>query len=73
VFSFFLAFLLSTNRRAINPRTVLGALAIQVVFGVVVLYWDVGKRILRAVSGGVQAIINSSREGISFLFGPVLP
>ena len=72
-FLLFLAFLLSTNRRAINPRTVLGALAIQIVFGVVVLYWDAGKRVLQAVSSGVQAVINSSREGIGFLFGPVLP
>jgi CNT family concentrative nucleoside transporter len=73
VFLLFLAFLLSTNRRAINPRTVLGALAIQIIFGVVVLYWDAGKRVLQAVSSGVQAVINSSREGIGFLFGPVLP
>jgi CNT family concentrative nucleoside transporter len=73
VFLLFVAFLLSTDRRAIRPRTVLGALAIQVIFGVVVLYWNAGKRALQAVSGGVQAVINSSREGIQFLFGPVLP
>lgn len=73
VFLLFLAFLLSTNRRAIRPRTVLGALAIQVIFGVIVLYWNAGKRVLQAVSEGVQAVINSSREGIEFLFGPVLP
>ena len=73
VFLLFIAFLLSTDRRAVRPRTVLGALAIQVIFGVVVLYWNAGKRALQAVSGGVQAIINSSREGIQFLFGPVLP
>jgi concentrative nucleoside transporter, CNT family len=72
-FILFLAFLLSTNRRAIRPRTVLGALAIQVTFGVIVLYWEAGKRALRAVSSGVQAVINSSREGIEFLFGAVLP
>ncbi len=73
VFLLLVAFLLSTDRRAIRPRTALGALAIQVIFGVVVLYWNAGKRALQAVSGGVQAIINSSREGIQFLFGPVLP
>lgn len=61
VFLLFLAFLLSTNRRAIRPRTVLGALAIQVAFGIIVLYWETGKRVLQAVSTGVQAIINSSR------------
>ena len=68
-----IAFGLSTNRRAINPRTVLGALAIQVILGVIVLYWEAGKRVLRAVSQGVQAVINSSREGISFLFDPYYP
>ena len=68
-----LAFALSLNRRAINPRTVLGALAIQITFGVIVLYWGTGKTILQAVSQGVQAVINSANEGIGFVFGPVLP
>jgi CNT family concentrative nucleoside transporter len=68
-----LAFALSLNRRAINPRTVLGALAIQITFGVMVLYWETGKTVLQAVSQGVQAVINSANEGIEFVFGPVLP
>ncbi len=68
-----LAFALSLNRRAINPRTVLGALAIQITFGVIVLYWEAGKTALQAVSQGVQAVINSANEGINFVFGPVLP
>ncbi len=68
-----LAFALSLNRRAIKPRTVLGALAIQITFGVIVLYWETGKAILQAVSQGVQAVINSANEGISFVFGPALP
>jgi concentrative nucleoside transporter, CNT family len=68
-----IAFGLSTNRRAINPRTVFGALAIQFVLGVVVLYWRAGKRALEAASNAVNAVIESSNEGIEFLFGPVLP
>lgn len=68
-----IAYALSMNRREIKPRTVFGALAIQVTFGFIVLYWEAGKRVLQAVSGGVQAVIDSSREGIEFLFGPVLP
>ena len=66
-----IAFLVSSDRRAIRPRTVLGALGLQIVFGVVVLYWSVGQRALEAASKGVQTVIDSSREGI--LFGPVLP
>jgi nucleoside permease NupC len=68
-----IAFGLSTNRRAINPRTVFGALAIQVVLGIVILYWGAGKQALQALSNAVQAVIGSSNEGIEFLFGPVLP
>ena len=68
-----IAFALSTNRRAINPRTVLVALLIQIAFAFIVLYWDLGRRALRLLTDGVQAIINSSNAGIEFLFGPVLP
>ena len=68
-----LAFALSLNRRAINPRTVLGALAIQFTFGVIVLYWETGKTALQTVYQGVQAVINSANEGIGFVFGPILP
>lgn len=68
-----IAFALSTDRRAIRPRTVLGALAIQLVFAFIVLRWDAGKQALSAVSSGVQRVIDSSKEGIDFLLGPVMP
>ena len=48
-------------------------MAIQVILGVIVLYWGAGKRALQAASNSVQAIIDSSNEGIEFLFGPILP
>lgn len=67
-----IAFVLSTNRRAINPRTVIGALVIQIV-AFVVLYWDLGRQALQVLTSGVQAVIDTSNEGIQFLFGPVLP
>lgn len=67
-----LAFLFSTNRRAVNPRTVIGALAITIVFAVVVLYWDFGRFLLNQLTKGVQAIIDASNAGIQFLFGGVL-
>ncbi|MGB7448595.1 MAG: nucleoside transporter C-terminal domain-containing protein [Ornithinimicrobium sp.] len=68
-----LAVLLSTDRRAIRLRTVLAALALQLGFGVVVLYWSTGQYALEQASKGVQAVINSSNAGIEFVFGPVLP
>jgi CNT family concentrative nucleoside transporter len=65
-----IAFGLSTNRRAINPRTVFVALAIQFLLGVIVLYWRAGKRVLAAASNAVQAVIDSSNEGIQFSSDP---
>jgi len=63
-----IAFALSTNRGAINPRTVLGALAIQVVLGALVLYVPFGRDALNAVTAGVAHVINYANEGIGFLF-----
>jgi CNT family concentrative nucleoside transporter len=65
--------LFSADRRRIRLRTVGLALTIQVLFGVLVLYVPWGRTALTAVSQAVQAVIDSSREGIGFLFGPVLP
>ncbi|MCP2014216.1 CNT family concentrative nucleoside transporter [Deinococcus sp. HSC-46F16] len=64
-----LALLLSTDRRAVNWRTVLGALAIQVAFALIVLRWPLGRRALDAVSAGVQAVVGNAQEGINFVFG----
>jgi concentrative nucleoside transporter, CNT family len=67
-----IAFLLSTNRRAIRLRTVIGALIIQITFAFI-LYWDLGRQALQILTSGVQAVIDTSNEGIQFLFGSVLP
>ncbi|MFX3622857.1 MAG: NupC/NupG family nucleoside CNT transporter [Ectobacillus sp.] len=66
---FLIAFLLSTNKKAISPRAVLGGLAIQLLFGFLVLKWDVGRRALEAVTQSVQKVMDFANAGISFLFG----
>lgn len=68
-----IAFALSSNRRAIRVRTVVGAFALQLLLGVIVLYWGPGRWALEKVSAGFQAVIDTSSEGISFLFGGLLP
>ncbi|MFW5415413.1 NupC/NupG family nucleoside CNT transporter [Nocardiopsis sp. CNT-189] len=68
-----IAFAFSTDRRAIKPRTVIGALLAQVVFAIVVLYWEPGKAALQTLSLGFQSLIDASGEGIAFLFGSLLP
>lgn len=64
-----IAFGLSNNKKAINMRTVFGALAIQAAFGGFVLYVPVGKDILKGVSDGVSSVISYAQNGIGFLFG----
>lgn len=63
------AFLLSTNRKAIKPRTVLGALAIQISLGALVLYVPWGRDILNGITSAVAHVINYANEGIGFMFG----
>ncbi len=67
-----LALLLSDNRKAIKPRTVIGAFSIQAGLAAFVLYIPAGKDVLQVVSDGVQSVINSAQAGISFLFGALV-
>uniref|UniRef100_UPI001958FA42 NupC/NupG family nucleoside CNT transporter n=1 Tax=Desulforadius tongensis TaxID=1216062 RepID=UPI001958FA42 len=69
---FTIAFLASTNRKAINLRTVLGGLAIQVTFSFIVLKWEAGRAVLERLTFAITEIINYSNEGIRFLFGPFI-
>lgn len=68
-----IAVALSTNRRAIRLRTVLPALAIQVAFGGLVLFVPWGRDALAWLSNGFQGVINSTNDGIAFLFGTLIP
>ncbi|MFT7243700.1 MAG: CNT family concentrative nucleoside transporter [Candidatus Azotimanducaceae bacterium] len=63
------AWLFSTNRKAVNPRTVFGAFAIQAAIGGFVLYVPAGKQIVEVLAIGVSNVLIYSQEGINFLFG----
>jgi CNT family concentrative nucleoside transporter len=65
------AWLLSANRMAVNPRTVAGALSIQIVIAAFVLYFPPGKQVLSVLAEGVSHILTYSQAGIDFLFGPL--
>lgn len=64
-----IALLLSTNRRAINLRTVLGAFALQFCIGAFILYVPIGQQILGGISSGVAQVLDYGNRGIEFLFG----
>ncbi|TVP80576.1 MAG: NupC/NupG family nucleoside CNT transporter [Puniceicoccaceae bacterium] len=63
------AWLCSTSRKDVNWRTVLGAMAIQFSFGILVLYVPAGKAALEWLSTLVAAVIAFGNDGIEFLFG----
>lgn len=64
-----IAFALSQNRRAIQPRVVLAALAMQVAIGALVLFVPWGRIALGAAAAGVNHVIEYGNRGIEFLFG----
>ncbi|MFP4069439.1 MAG: NupC/NupG family nucleoside CNT transporter [Opitutales bacterium] len=63
------AWICSASRKDVNWRTVIGAVAIQFGFGLLVLYVPAGKAALAGLSEVVATIIAYGDEGIAFLFG----
>ncbi|MBL4742542.1 MAG: NupC/NupG family nucleoside CNT transporter [Idiomarina sp.] len=63
------AYLLSTNRKNIRWRTVIGAFAIQMSLAGFVLYVPIGREMLFSFAQGVSAVIGYTSAGINFLFG----
>ena len=66
---FGLAILLSSNRAAINRRTILAAFGVQTTIAAFVLFVPVGGVFLDRVVRGVQYVINYGNDGIEFVFG----
>lgn len=64
-----IAFAASTNRKAINLRTVGVAFALQLFIGGFVLFVEAGRNILDQLSSKVSAVIGYAGDGIEFLFG----
>lgn len=64
-----IAFVLSSNKKAINYRTVFGALGLQIGLGALVLYVPIGRQALQALADGVNNVIGYGFEGIKFVFG----
>jgi CNT family concentrative nucleoside transporter len=65
------AWLCSNNKRAIKPRLIAWGLGLQFAFAILVLKTDFGK-VFQAIGAGVNAMLNYSEAGTSFLFGPEL-
>jgi len=66
-----IAYLWSTNRRAIDRRTVAWGLSLQIVFALIVLRTDAGRRLFAALGAGVNRLLSFADVGASFVFGPL--
>ncbi|HEX6784179.1 MAG TPA: NupC/NupG family nucleoside CNT transporter [Sphingomicrobium sp.] len=65
-----IAFLLSTNRRAIRIRVVGAAFALQAFIAWLVLYTSWGQAGIQTISAGVGNLLGYAGQGTEFLFGP---
>lgn len=63
------AYLFSENKKAIQWRTVLTGIALQILFGLLILKTSFGRGIFDSVGRGFNAILGYTTEGAKFLFG----
>lgn len=66
-----IAWLLSSDRKAIRLRVVGAAFALQAGLAALVLYVPFGKHMLKGASDGVSALLGYAHAGVEFLFGPL--
>jgi CNT family concentrative nucleoside transporter len=64
-----IAIAFSADRRAIRPRVVGAAFALQAAIAVLVLYVPAGRAVLAWLSGGVADLLGYANAGTQFLFG----
>jgi concentrative nucleoside transporter, CNT family len=64
-----LAFLFSTNRRAIRAKTVAWGLGLQIVFAFLVMRWEYGRLIFQKAGTAVNWVLDFAFRGSEFVFG----
>ena len=64
-----LAWLFSTNRKAIRWRTVVWGLGLQILFAFFVIVWPVGQRVLHGAGNAVNKLLGYAFAGSTFVFG----
>src|ERR1700722_2380313 len=64
-----LAFLFSTNRRAIRVKTVAWGLGLQIVFAFLVMRWEYGRLLFQKAGAAVNWLLDFAFYGSEFFFG----
>jgi len=66
-----LAYAFSTNRRAIRIKTVAWGLGLQIVFAILVLRVEYGRRAFQVIGDAANKVLSYSFAGSEFVFGPL--
>src|SRR6516225_3007127 len=66
-----IAYALSTNRRAIDRRTVAWGLSLQILFALIVLKTSAGRLVFQKLASVINRLLDFAFVGSSFVFGPL--
>jgi CNT family concentrative nucleoside transporter len=61
----------STNRRAIDRRTVAWGLGLQILFALIVLKTAIGQQVFKSLAAVINHLLDFAFVGSSFVFGPL--
>ena len=63
-----IAYLLSNNKKKIQPRIIIWGLSLQILFGIFILVTPIGKPLFSWFDKAINKLLSFSQEGSSFLF-----
>jgi CNT family concentrative nucleoside transporter len=66
-----IAYALSTNRRAIDRRTIAWGLGLQILFALLVLKTAAGQRLFQTLGAAINRLLDFAVVGSSMVFGPL--
>ncbi|MFT6069837.1 MAG: CNT family concentrative nucleoside transporter [Bacteriovoracaceae bacterium] len=66
-----IAFGLSSDRKSINWKTVGTGIAMQIIFGLLILKTDAGRSVFEGAKVFFNGILSYTNEGSAFIFGPL--
>src|SRR5258706_13290010 len=66
-----LAYLFSTDRRAIKLKTIVLGLSLPIAFGFLVVYWTLGQQLFFRAGNAVNRLLAYSYVGSEFVFGEI--
>ncbi len=64
-----IAWVLSSNRKKIDPRPVVGGVILQLIFAALVFWIPVSRDFFVMFSNGYNTVLEHSRHGVAFVFG----